>query len=130
MLDYLFKQIDPKKFGFVDKCASGSDRGLGIICGVYVFILIVSLIIMSISSIYNFNKFKNNGVSSLSYVIYFGITLLWQLFGIIFMINACKMCNGLYGFFFIFIVGILISVITMVAFKNITKLVINESKYR
>jgi len=128
MLDYLFKLIDPKKFGFIDKCSGNSD--LGIICGAYVFILIVSLIIMSISSIYNYNKFKNNGVSSLSYVIYFGITLLWQLFGIIFMINACKMCNGLYAFFFIFIVGILISVITMVAFKNITNIVMNESKLK
>ena len=43
MFDYLFKLIDPKKFGFRDKCMSNSDRGLGILCGAYVFLLIIGL---------------------------------------------------------------------------------------
>ena len=121
MLDSLFKLIDPKKFGFRDKCSNDTQRGLGILCGAYVFLVIIGMIYISATTILLFTECRQSldRSSMIKVLLHSVITLCWQVFIAIFMINACKMCNGLYAFFFIFAIGIVISIISILLLGNI-----------
>ena len=121
MLDSLFKLIDPKKFGFRDKCSHDTQRGLGILCGAYVFLVIVGMIYISAMTVLLFAECRQSmdRSSMIRVALYSLFSLCWQVFIAIFMINACRMCNGLYAFFFIFVIGIVISIISMLLLGNI-----------
>ena len=121
MLDSLFKLIDPKKIGFRDKCSNDTQRVLGILCGAYVFLVIIGMIYISAMTILLFTECRQSmdTSSTVKVAIYSVFSLCWQVFIAIFMINACKMCNGLYAFFFIFAIGIVISIISILLLGNI-----------
>jgi len=120
MLDSLFKLIDPKKLGFKDKCTKESDRGLGILCGTLVFFLIVSLVMQVLGTFVLYNRCKSNLKNNrLSYTLMVLISLLYSVFVIVFMINACKMCNGLYAFLFIIVLGVVFSFISNLVFSGV-----------
>ena len=121
MLNSLFKLIDPKKFGFRDKCSNDTQRGLGILCGAYVFLVIIGMIYTSATTILLFTECKQSmdTSSTIKVAIYSVFTLFWQVFIAIFMINACKMCNGLYAFFFLFAIGLVLMITTSLLFGNI-----------
>lgn len=120
MLDSLFKLIDPKKLGFKDKCTKETERGLGILCGTLVFFLIVSLVMQVLGTFILYNRckghLKNNRIS---YTLMMLISLLYSVFVIVFMINACKMCNGLYAFLFIIVLGVVFSFISNLVFSGV-----------
>ena len=121
MLESLFKLIDPKKLGFSDNCSSDSQRGLGILCGTYVFLLILGLIYVSGMTVYLFIKCKQymDTWSMIKVLIYSLVSLIWQIFVIIFMINACNMCNGAKAFLLVFTIGIVISIISIFLLGNV-----------
>ena len=121
MLESLFKLIDPKKLGFIDKCTSDSQRGLGILCGTYVFLLILGTIYMCGITIYLFTECKQymDTWSIIKVLIYILVSLIWQIVIIIFMINACNMCNGLYAFLLVILTSLVFSFITMLLLKSI-----------
>jgi len=117
MFKDLFKMIDPKKFGFVDKCTKDTQRGLGILCGTYVFFIILGLIINILQTIVLFTKCRDTVLrdtpTTIEVILFTMISIGWSVFTIVFMINACRMCNGLYAFFFLLLVGIIVAVVNM-----------------
>ena len=120
MLDLLFKLIDPKKLGFKDKCTKETERGLGILCGTFVFVLIVSLVMQVLGTFTLYNKCKGHLKNKrVSYTLMMLISILYSVFVIIFMINACKMCNGLYAFLFIIVLGVVFSFISNLVFSGV-----------
>ena len=117
MFEDLFKMIDPKKFGFVDKCTKDTQRGLGILCGTYVFFIILGLILNILQTIVLFTKCRDTVLrdipTTIEVILFTMISIGWSVFTIVFMINACRMCNGLYAFFFLLLVGIIVGVVNM-----------------
>lgn len=117
MFEDLFKMIDPKKFGFVDKCTKDTQRGLGILCGTYVFFIILGLILNILQTILLFIECREivlrDTATSIEVLLFIMISIGWSVFIMVFMINACRMCNGLYGFFFLLLLGIIIGVVNM-----------------
>ena len=127
MFKDLFKMIDPKKFGFVDKCTKDTQRGLGILCGTYVFFIILGLIINILQTIVLFTKCSDTVLrdtpTTIEVILFTMISIGWSVFTIVFMINACRMCNGLYAFFFLLLVGIIVATINMLLLNRATSVV-------
>jgi len=124
MFDSLFKLIDPKKLGFKDKCFSEKDKGLGIICGAYVILLCLWLIIISVTSIGLYLEHRKNlksVMSEIKYILFFAIIIMWQFVAIVFIINACHMCNGLYAFLFLMVVGSVFGLLMRRLFEGMDK---------
>ena len=127
MFKDLFKMIDPKKFGFVDKCTKDTQRGLGILCGTYVFFIILGLIINILQTIALFTKCRDTVLrdtrTTIEVILFTMISIGWSVFTIVFMINACRMCNGLYAFFFLLLIGIIVTTINLLLLNRATSVV-------
>ena len=122
MFESLFKLIDPAKFGFKDKCFHDIQRPLGFLCGLYVFIMItytLSIITGMIVLLRENTCDKLDTTKKMKIVLFSVISILWQLFVIIFMINACYMCNGFYAFIVLFIIGVIGHYITYLLFGDV-----------
>ena len=127
MFEDLFKMIDPKKFGFVDKCTKDTQRGLGILCGTYVFFIILGLILNILQTILLFTECREiilrDTATSIEVLLFIMISIGWSVFIMVFMINACRMCNGLYAFFFLLLIGIIVTTINMLLLNRATSVV-------
>tara|TARA_B100000902_G_C26821976_1_gene674424 strand:- start:147 stop:593 length:447 start_codon:yes stop_codon:yes gene_type:complete len=124
MFESLFKLIDPAKFGFKDKCFNDIQRPLGFLCGLYVFIIITYILSIITGMIVLFrenNCDELDTTKKMKVVLFSVIIILWQLFVIIFMINACNMCNGFYAFIVLFIIGVIGHFIANLLFGNVYK---------
>lgn len=103
---------------FDDKCLyrkSGSvERGPGVICGLYIFLLVTGCIINIIMS----QSFIKYGVSRQSIIIQNIIDIVILLFSIYFMYHMCYICRGFVGFVLLMIIMSLLSLIRYTIFKN------------
>ena len=125
MFDGLFKLIDPAKFGFRDKCSKDAQRGIGVLCGIYIVISFTYMLSLGTMIIVSFTSCRKNmnTTSMIKIALYSIIAIFWQIFIIIFMINSCKMCNGLYGFLFLMVLGAIFSFFTWLLFGNISNII-------
>ena len=119
------KLIDPIKVGFRDKCSKDTQRGIGIICGIYIVATFIGLISTVISTVLLFASCREDMDKSttIKTILYSLIVIFFQIFIIIFIINACRMCNGLFAFLFILALGAVISIITRLLFKNVQDII-------
>ena len=51
--------------------------------------------------------------TTIEVILFTMISIGWSVFTIVFMINACRMCNGLYAFFYLLLLGIIVGVVNM-----------------
>ena len=117
-----FSVIDAR-YWLKDRCSVGVNgsplRGPGFICSVYLILLIIGILLVSGTSIYML--FEDDRVSKLQLTIYSILTIVWSLVGLNFMYTACYICNGLRGFFLLFVVSFIVNIIMLILFKNIVK---------
>jgi len=103
---------------FDDKCLyrkSGSvERGPGVICGLYIFLLITGCIINIIIT----QSYTKYGVSRQSIIIQNIIDIVVLLFGIYFMYHMCYICRGFVGFISLVLIMIFINFIRLHIFSN------------
>ena len=103
---------------FDDKCLyrkSGSvERGPGVICGLYIFLLITGCIVNIIIS----QSFIKYGVSRQSIIIQNIIDIVILLFSIYFMYHMCYICRGFVGFITLVLIMAFVGFIRWHIFSN------------
>ena len=90
---------------FDDKCLyakSGSvQRGPGIMCGFYIFFIIISLIYSLIIT----QKLTKFGLTRKDILIQNAIDIVISIFSVIFIYHMCYICRGFVGFIILFIIN-------------------------
>ena len=114
--NWLTKQLDRI---FDDKCLfskSGSQqRGPGFLCGLYIIIIIISLIYNIVSSQEYLTKY---GLTRAQITLQNIIDVFIALFGIIFIYHMCYICRGFLGFVILLVINICIGLIRAIIFKS------------
>ena len=107
---------------FDDKCLyakSGSvQRGPGLICGLYILLIITSLIFNIVTTQKNLTQY---GLSRGQILIQNGIDLLIAIFSIVFIYHMCYICRGFVGFLVLLLINMSIGLIRLAVFKNYAK---------
>jgi hypothetical protein len=103
---------------FDDKCLyakSGSvQRGPGIMCGFYIFFIIISLIYSLIIT----QKLTKFGFTREHILVQNAIDIVISIFSVIFIYHMCYICRGFVGFIILFIINICILMLRVHIFKN------------
>ena len=103
---------------FDDNCLyskSGStQRGPGIICSIYMILLIVGTIVSVIMS----QSYTKYGVSRQSIIIQNIIDIVILLFGVYFIYHMCYICRGFVGFIILICLMALVNFIRWHMFSN------------
>jgi len=107
---------------FDDKCLyakSGSvQRGPGLICGLYILLIITSLIFNIVTTQKNLTQY---GLSRGQILIQNGIDLLIAIFSIVFIYHMCYICRGFVGFLVLLLIHGSIGLIRAAVFSSYTK---------
>ena len=107
---------------FDDKCLyakSGSvQRGPGIICGLYILLIVTSFIYNIVITQEYLTKY---GLSRGQILVQNGIDLLLAIFNIVFIYHMCYICRGFVGFLVLLLINMSIGFIRLAVFKNYAK---------
>lgn len=107
---------------FDDKCLyakSGSvQRGPGVICGLYILLIITSLIYNIVTTQEYLTKY---GLSRGQILVQNGIDLLLAIFSIVFIYHMCYICRGFVGFLVLLLINMSIGLIRLAVFKDYAK---------
>lgn len=107
---------------FDDKCLyakSGSvQRGPGVICGLYILLIITGLIYNIVTTQEYLTKY---GLTRGQILIQNGIDLLLAIFSIVFIYHMCYICRGFVGFLVLLLINMSIGLIRLAIFKNYAK---------
>ena len=114
-----FSIIDARRW-FKDRCSMGVNgsplRGPGIICSIYLILVVIGIISSTGISIYQL--FKNKNTSKLKLMLFTALSLGWSIIALYFMYTACYICNGIRGFALLFVLGIVVNLIMLLFFKE------------
>ena len=114
-----FSIIDARHW-FKDRCAMGVNdnplRGPGIICSLYLLLVVIGIISSTGMSIYQL--FKNKNTSKLKLTLFTALSLGWNIIALKFMYTACYICNGIRGFILLFVLGMIVNFIMLLFFKE------------
>ena len=114
-----FSIIDARHW-FEDRCAMGVNdnplRGPGIICSLYLLLVVIGIISSTGMSIYQL--FKNKNTSKLKLTLFTALSLGWSIIALNFMYTACYICNGIRGFILLFVLGMIVNFIMLLFFKE------------
>ena len=114
-----FSIIDARRW-FKDRCSMGVNgsplRGPGIICSIYLILVVIGIISSTGISIYQL--FKNKNTSKLKLMLFTALSLGWSIIALYFMYTACYICNGIRGFALLFVIGIVVNLIMLLFFKE------------
>ena len=112
MLDHIFD----------DKCLyakSGSvQRGPGLICGLYILLIITGLIYNIVISQQYLTKY---GLTRQQVLLQNGIDILLAIFSIVFIYHMCYICRGFVGFLVLLLINGSIGLIRAAVFSSYTK---------
>ena len=107
---------------FDDKCLyakSGSvQRGPGLICGLYILLIITGLIYNIVISQQYLTKY---GLTREQVLLQNGIDILLAIFSIVFIYHMCYICRGFVGFLVLLLINISLGLIRAAIFSNYTK---------
>ena len=107
---------------FDDKCLyakSGSvQRGPGIICGLYILLIITGLIYNIVISQQYLTKY---GLTREQVLLQNGIDILLAIFSIVFIYHMCYICRGFVGFLVLLLINMSLGLIRAAIFSNYTK---------
>lgn len=107
---------------FDDKCLyakSGSvQRGPGIICGLYILLIITGLIYNIVISQQYLTKY---GLTREQVFLQNGIDILLAIFSIVFIYHMCYICRGFVGFLVLLLINMSFGLIRAAIFSNYTK---------
>ena len=107
---------------FDDKCLyakSGSvQRGPGIICGLYILLIITGLIYNIVISQQYLTKY---GLTRQQVLLQNGIDILLAIFSIVFIYHMCYICRGFVGFLVLLLINMSLGLIRAAIFSNYTK---------
>ena len=107
---------------FDDKCLyakSGSvQRGPGVICGLYILLIITSLIYNLVMTQEYLTKY---GLSRGQLLVQNGIDLLLSIFNIVFIYHMCYICRGFVGFLVLLLINMSIGLIRLSIFSSYAK---------
>ena len=107
---------------FDDKCLyakSGSvQRGPGVICGLYILLIITGLIYNIVTTQEYLTKY---GLTRGQILIQNGIDLLLAIFSIVFIYHMCYICRGFVGFLVLLLINMSFGLIRLAIFKNYAK---------
>ncbi len=114
-----FSIIDARRW-FKDRCSMGVNgsplRGPGIICSIYLILVVIGIISSTGISIYQL--FKDENTSNTKLILYTALSLGWSIIALYFMYTACYICNGIRGFILLFVLGIIVNLIMLLFFKE------------
>ena len=114
-----FSIIDARRW-FKDRCSMGVNgsplRGPGIICSIYLILVVIGIISSTGISIYQL--FKNKNTSKLKLMLFTALSLGWSIIALHFMYTACYICNGIRGFILLFVLGMIVNFIMLLFFKE------------
>ena len=106
---------------FDDKCLynkNGSiQRGPGIICGLYIFLLITGCIVGIIMT----QSYTKYGLTRESIIIQNVLAFVILLFSVYFIYHMCYICRGFMGFIVLFLFTIITFIIRWYVFTNYYK---------
>ena len=82
MFDGLFKLFDPAKFGFRDKCSNDVQRGIGVLCGIYIVIAFTYMLSLGTMVVVLLTSCRDdlNTTSVIKITLYSILTIFWQIF--------------------------------------------------
>ena len=107
---------------FDDKCLyakSGSvQRGPGIICGLYILLIVTGLIYNIVISQQYLTKY---GLTREQVLLQNGIDILLTIFSIVFIYHMCYICRGFVGFLVLLLINMSLGLIRAAIFSNYTK---------
>ena len=107
---------------FDDKCLyakSGSvQRGPGIICGLYILLIVTGLIYNIVISQQYLTKY---GLTREQVLLQNGIDILLSIFSIVFIYHMCYICRGFVGFLVLLLINMSLGLIRAAIFSNYTK---------
>ena len=107
---------------FDDKCLyakSGSvQRGPGLICGLYILLIITGLIYNIVISQQYLTKY---GLTRQQVLLQNGIDILLAIFSIVFIYHMCYICRGFVGFLVLLLINMSLGLIRAAIFSNYTK---------
>ncbi len=107
---------------FDDKCLyakSGSvQRGPGLICGLYILLIITGLIYNIVISQQYLTKY---GLTREQVLLQNGIDILLAIFSIVFIYHMCYICRGFVGFLVLLLINMSLGLIRAAIFSNYTK---------
>jgi len=107
---------------FDDKCLyakSGSvQRGPGIICGLYILLIVTGLIYNIVISQQYLTKY---GLTREQVFLQNGIDILLSIFSIVFIYHMCYICRGFVGFLVLLLINMSLGLIRAAIFSNYTK---------
>lgn len=107
---------------FDDKCLyakSGSvQRGPGIICGLYILLIVTGLIYNIVISQRYLTKY---GLTREQVLLQNGIDILLAIFSIVFIYHMCYICRGFVGFLVLLLINMSLGLIRAAIFSNYTK---------
>ena len=107
---------------FDDKCLyakSGSvQRGPGLICGLYILLIITGLIYNIVISQQYLTKY---GLTREQVLLQNGIDILLAIFSIVFIYHMCYICRGFVGFLVLLLINMSLGLIRAAIFINYTK---------
>ena len=105
---------------FTNRCSKGESgflRGPGILCSIYLFLILFGIIAGVGWNLYNLIKNKN--ISKVKLILLTLFSLVWSIFVFYFMYSACYMCSGFRGFIIIMVLGLVMNFIMMKLFKDV-----------
>ncbi len=107
---------------FDDKCLyakSGSvQRGPGVICGLYILLIITGLIYNIVTTQEYLTKY---GLTRGQILVQNGIDILLAIFSIVFIYHMCYICRGFVGFLVLLLINMSIGLIRAAVFSSYTK---------
>ena len=123
--NWLTKQLDKI---FDDKClfskGGTQQRGPGFICGLYIILIIVSLVFNIVMTEKNMTKY---GLDRGQVVLQNIIDVAVALFSIVSIYHMCYICRGFLGFVILIIINMCISMIRMMLFNDYTKAILKHN---
>ena len=124
--NWLTKQLDKI---FDDKCLfskSGTQqRGPGVLCGLYIVLIIVSLVYNIVMTEKNMGSYGRGQV-----ILQNIIDVAVALFSIVFIYHMCYICRGFLGFVILIVINMCISMIRMMLFKDYTEAILKHNLRR
>ena len=118
-----FSIIDARHW-FKDRCSMGVNgsplRGPGIICTIYLVLVVIGIISSIGITLYQLfmNENMSKDTSKLKIILFTTLSLGWSIIALHFMYTACYICNGIRGFVTLFVIGIIINFIMLTFFKE------------
>ena len=107
---------------FTNRCAKGQDgylNGPGIICSIYLFLVVIGIILNIGWNIYSL--IEDDSVTKVKLLLYTVIMFVWGVFVYYFMYSACYMCSGFRGFMVVLVLGLILNYIISKLFKDVIR---------